>query len=568
MTRMVVAALALTLPAPALACGGFFCNRDQPIDQATERIVFAIDEEAGKVEMHVQIGFQGDAEDFAWVVPVPTVPELFLSTEALFSYLDPATAPSFRVSWTRDGCLEYLVDSEVVDSDVASDTADSGGAPTGVQVIATQRVGPYESVTLQGDTSEALLAWLQARDFDLPDALSTSLDPYVAGGSYFVALRLANDKQSGDLAPLGLRYPGDQPVIPVTLTAVAATPDMRLVPWVLSTGRAVPDNYLHVVPNEAAIDWLSSGSNYRDVVTRAADEAGGQAFATDFAGPAAPLQGVIYRSSWDGAAAALAGEDDLGGFMITLQAYGLPGDSLLLDVLTSCITVPPGGDAQDVLNCPGCYDDVVLGFDGAACAAAIDERILEPAMAADALFGNHAWITRLTSSMSPAEMTSDPRFVINDDMPAVERVHSALGTYECEEGQEAWEAVRRLELPAGQVIPLPSQAWMSEHGTTYLEWVGQAAEHAALLIQITGASGPAENVTDNTDAVQAALTALADTEVPVGTPDPTPGTDDPSDPGTTPGDDPITAGCGGCATGSEPSAAWALLTLLAYRRRR
>ena len=40
----------------------------------------------------------------------------------------------------------------------------------------------------------------------------------------------------------------------------------------------------HVQINEAAIDWLNRGSNYSDVVSQAADEAGGRAFATDYAG--------------------------------------------------------------------------------------------------------------------------------------------------------------------------------------------------------------------------------------------------------------------------------------------
>ena len=39
-----------------------------------------------------------------------------------------------------------------------------------------------------------------------------------------------------------------------------------------------------------AIDWVGGGQNYADVVSQAVDEAGGQAFVTDFAGP---LQGGV-----------------------------------------------------------------------------------------------------------------------------------------------------------------------------------------------------------------------------------------------------------------------------------
>ncbi|MEM6930409.1 MAG: DUF2330 domain-containing protein, partial [Myxococcota bacterium] len=68
----------------ALACGGLFCNIAQPVLQNAERIVFEIDREQEIVETHVQISYEGPAEEFAWVVPVAAEPDLFLSTQGLF----------------------------------------------------------------------------------------------------------------------------------------------------------------------------------------------------------------------------------------------------------------------------------------------------------------------------------------------------------------------------------------------------------------------------------------------------------------------------------------------------
>ena len=59
------------------------------------------------------------------------------------------------------------------------------------------------------------------------------------------------------------------------------------------------------------------------------------------------------------------------------------------------------------------------------CAAALDERMIQPRIEADALFDRYAWITRLTSSISPAEMTVDPQFLINPTMGAVPRTRTA-----------------------------------------------------------------------------------------------------------------------------------------------
>ena len=85
----MIATLLLALVPRADACGGMFCNAAQPVEQAAERIVFAWaeDEECpdGLVTVEVQISYVGDAADFGWVVPVPDVPELFASTDVLFT---------------------------------------------------------------------------------------------------------------------------------------------------------------------------------------------------------------------------------------------------------------------------------------------------------------------------------------------------------------------------------------------------------------------------------------------------------------------------------------------------
>ena len=87
------AALGAALPTPASACGGFFCS-NQPIDQSGENIVFSVEED-GAIEAHVQILYQGAAEQFAWILPTPSAPSISVGTDALFRDLDQATRPVF-----------------------------------------------------------------------------------------------------------------------------------------------------------------------------------------------------------------------------------------------------------------------------------------------------------------------------------------------------------------------------------------------------------------------------------------------------------------------------------------
>ena len=61
------------------------CEQAQPVMQNAERIVFGADED-GNVDMHVQVSYEGAAENFAWILPTPGEPEIFLSIDTLFNH--------------------------------------------------------------------------------------------------------------------------------------------------------------------------------------------------------------------------------------------------------------------------------------------------------------------------------------------------------------------------------------------------------------------------------------------------------------------------------------------------
>src|SRR5688500_16693266 len=87
----------------AAACGGFACNVATPILQSGEQVVVAIDEPNELVDMHVRVQFEGQSSDFAWIVPVPGLPELRLSTAALFDRVAATTAPFFPLNVVEEG---------------------------------------------------------------------------------------------------------------------------------------------------------------------------------------------------------------------------------------------------------------------------------------------------------------------------------------------------------------------------------------------------------------------------------------------------------------------------------
>ncbi len=567
--------------ADALACGGFFCS-SEPIDQSKERIVFAIDEEAGTVEAHVQIFYQGAAEDFAWIVPVPTLPDPDISTDRMFERLEAATRPTFALKVETKGDCEYepWVRPPYSDSGIAfdgaesSDSADSGG----VQVIATEQIGAFEMTTLQASSSAALTAWLADPDgdpetddaFDLPANIGDVLTPYVAEDAFFVALKLQNGRSAGDITPIRFTYEGNAASIPLILTSIAATPDMRLQPYVLANHRAVPDNYLHVNINEAAIDWLGRGANYDQVITQAANEAGGQAFATDYAGPTTELQGTILREG-ELDTSGLVNLTDPDAFIANLRWGGWPRTAQMMGLFERFIPMPAdviddGVDPAAFYNCISCYTDPsAIDFDPAALIEALEDEIKAPIEHAEQLLVQHAWLTRLTSSMSPAEMTTDPMFTLNGDMTEVDPRREAALVYDCGEQPDPRQAPRHIRLSDGTVIVVPPESRMYEDYSSTAAFTDELEMMAALTIEDADSSGEPTTLKDNTEARNAslqahneAMTARYGGELPEG-------------PGGSVGE-PLTPGAdvGGCGCNTSPRSAWflALPTLLVAGRRR
>ncbi|MEZ4235331.1 MAG: DUF2330 domain-containing protein [Myxococcota bacterium] len=480
---------------PQTPAAGFFCDRNNPVDQSGEDIVFSVDDVADTTTAHIQIAYEGAAEEFAWILPVATEPHVLLSTDRLFQELDWRTRTQFQLDvverWHCTGSRGYGYGYDaagVADTGSTFSSSSNGG---GVQVVSQDQVGPYDTVVLRARSATELLDWLQANDYSLPDTLDAVLTPYIAEESYFVALKLHKDTDVGALQPVAIQYPGQGVSIPIQLTSVAATPDMRLHVYVAGKSRAVPDSYLHVTVNDLVVDWFSRGANYDDAITVAADEAGGQAFATDYSGSSDIMKDVLFRpGQFD--IQALASAPDAYAFFDELLRQGFIGDAQLLALFRQYLPAPAGVDEQDFYNCLRCYQPQVdqIPFDAPAFAAAIDEAIVTPLRDAQQMLDRNPHLSRLTSSVSPHEMTVDPTFVFNPDMDQdISNTRGATLEMLCGMGGEWSSAPRRLVLADGRAYDLPSEDWFRDAGTTEYEYLSELMSHYALVIEDTSSSG-------------------------------------------------------------------------------
>src|SRR5882724_1158237 len=104
--RLIVTAAVAAVAAHATdarACGCFAQpSTATPVVQAGERILFA--HEGDQVIAYIQIKYQGAADQFGWLVPLPSVPTLEVGTDELFRTLDNTTAPQYRLTSVRQSC--------------------------------------------------------------------------------------------------------------------------------------------------------------------------------------------------------------------------------------------------------------------------------------------------------------------------------------------------------------------------------------------------------------------------------------------------------------------------------
>ncbi|MFT5374777.1 MAG: hypothetical protein ACI906_001597 [Candidatus Latescibacterota bacterium] len=469
----ILLAAALFSPLPARACGGFFCS-NSPMDQVAENILFVVDQ--GRITTHVQLQFSGSATDFAWVLPVPSIPELGISHNQIFSQLQWSTQPFFNLNWREDDACGFPAifrfDADCPTCAVA-ETVKTGG----VEVVLRETVGPYEAVVITSEDAEAITTWLTDNNYQLGELGAELLAPYVEMEMYFLALRLSPDREVGDLQPIALTYDAEEPGIPIKLTAIATQPDLGVTAWILGEERAIPKNYLHAQVNEALIDWFNGGFNYPQVVSAAADEAGGHAFVTDYAGPS----DIVTRFSFGKFdVEELRLQKDPVNFLDIALSQGFPRDVQMQALIRRHVPIPPGVRTEGVLEvwfggdrdaysqaiADGALDAIVersfynnmrayaayteaINFDAAAFVADLEAVVIEPLANIDQLFKDHSYLTRLYTTLSAAEMTVDPMFAFNPDLPGVPNMRQADAHWDCADPEntppEEWVLVVTLK---------------------------------------------------------------------------------------------------------------------------
>ncbi len=199
---------------------------------STAQKAIVIEEANGYEVLLLQTTYEGPTEQFAWVIPVPGLPgkeDVFTAygefIDAAFADTAPRTETHIKDILGRVA-RHYFGTAGVPRMDAPPGSEGMAGPPV-VIVHERMRVGEYDVAILSATGPGVLTGWLRENGYQIPADSAGTLDPYVGKGWYFVALRI--DPQAGaldhllkDVAPIGIRFPAEKLVFPLTISKASS----------------------------------------------------------------------------------------------------------------------------------------------------------------------------------------------------------------------------------------------------------------------------------------------------------------------------------------------------------
>lgn len=227
-------------------------------------------EDATTASVVYQVRYAGNAEDFAWIIPVPgPVTSVEEGDPALFTRLWAVSDPMVRArvaepeATSSGGCALFASsgDSSVPRSAASGGESDGGN---GVEVVAQGSTGTFTYEVLEATDPNAMFVWLNANGYD-SSASAASITMFMQDPDVtyrWVAVQLTpGEGQVGavvDLKPLRIRWTAEEnePLVvryPHRMARTAMVDEIRTTLYVAGMGTPVVDG-----------GWTVGGQGRRD----------------------------------------------------------------------------------------------------------------------------------------------------------------------------------------------------------------------------------------------------------------------------------------------------------------
>lgn len=270
---LAIATLALPA-APAHADGKFFPLIAEPTAPTIPAQRAIIGWDPPYQTLAIDTAFVGNGDQFAWLVPLPSEPEITPATRGMFDSVAALTAPRItRASRALPGqtlavlfiimaicglavrsrardvvrdvivvVLVCLLLAVVLFPAIGKSKRSESVPSPAVDVLNRSSAGVYDTVTLSAEHADDLIVWLNDEGFSAPEGVRSVVQDYLDRGWVFAAAKVRSDTPAGEHQPhpLSFRFQADSPVYPMALTGVENT-DIYLDLFVFANGSASTD---------------------------------------------------------------------------------------------------------------------------------------------------------------------------------------------------------------------------------------------------------------------------------------------------------------------------------------
>ncbi len=225
----------------------------------------------GVETLGVETRFVAPGHDFAWVVPLPSRPEVASGTTGMFPTLRALCAPdvsdhvtpywllfiwvsliliiamSMSTSWGRIALVLAGLSAVMTCVLLPSLGKARGGSVAGpaVEVLERSIIGSYDVAVISSKDPQALAAWLTENGFTMSPAAQPVIADYVAKGWVFSAAKLKRSEDTQEPSaphPLVWTFKTEHPVYPLRLTGVESG-DLKVDLYVFGPSRAEADGF-------------------------------------------------------------------------------------------------------------------------------------------------------------------------------------------------------------------------------------------------------------------------------------------------------------------------------------
>ena len=256
-------------------CGFYVARADQNLYNDASQVVMVRDGDRNVITMNSN--FKGSVQQFALVVPVPTVLErsqINVAEKALLDHLDAYSAPRLVEYFDEDPC-EVLYRYRMMEDAAVAPTASvqkARAANLGVKIEAEYTVGEYDILILSAEQSDGLITWLTESGYKIPNGASRTVQSYIKQGMKFFVARVNLDEQLKlgytYLRPLQMAFESPKFMLPIRLGMVNAQRTQDMYVYALTrTGRVETSNYRTVkIPSGMDLP-VSIKENFADFYT-------------------------------------------------------------------------------------------------------------------------------------------------------------------------------------------------------------------------------------------------------------------------------------------------------------